>query len=148
MATKMTGETTPDDLFLSELIKNSEPEPAPSDLQETIMLKVLATQKPQSLSVFNLPRWVKWGVPSVALICSLVLLFIPKREKSLIQLPDLQGFETFGERTDTWFVELCKTIELPDFSLPDYAVWLGIGAVVLFWAFVALNHYLDKRFSH
>ena len=148
MATKMTHENTPDDLFLSELIKNSEPEQAPSDLQQTIMQQILATKKSKTLSDFNLPRWIKWGVPAVALICSLVLLLIPKREESLIQLPDFHGIETLSVKTDTWFVKLFKTIELPEFSLPEYALWLGIGAVVLFWAFVVLNHFLDKRFSH
>lgn len=148
MATKMTGRATPDDYFLSELIKNSVPEKAPSDLQESIMRQILATKKSKTFSVFNLPQWIKWGVPSVALICSLVLLFLPNRGSQPLQMPDLQSLDNLGAKTDSWFMELFRTIELPEFSLPDYAVWLSIGAVALFWAFVVLNRFLEKRFSH
>ena len=148
MATKMTGGATPDDYFLSELIKDSVPEKAPSDLQESIMQQILTSKKYKNHSVFNLPQWIKWGVPSVALICSLVLLFLPNRGSEPLQMPDLQSLENLGAKTDSWFMELFKTIELPEFSLPDYAVWLSIGAVALFWAFVVLNRFLEKRFSH
>jgi len=148
MATKMTGGETPDDYFVSELIKNTVPEKAPSDLQESIMRQILLTKKSKTFSVFNLPQWIKWGVPSIALICSLVLLFLPNRGSQPFQMPDLQGLENLGAKTDSWFIELFKNIELPEFSLPDYAVWLSIGAVALFWAFVVLNRYLEKRFSH
>jgi hypothetical protein len=44
-------------------------------------------------------------------------------------------------------MELFKNIELPELSMPDYVIWIVFGAVVLFWAFVALNHFLEKRFS-
>ncbi|MFH0760670.1 MAG: hypothetical protein V2A67_04120 [Bacteroidota bacterium] len=148
MATIMIGKDTPDDTFLSELIKNSEPEKPPSDLQESIMQQILATKISKTISVFNPPKWIKWGVPSIALICSLVLLFLPNRGRQPFQLPDLPDLESLGTINDSWFTGLFKTIELPEFSLPDYAVWLCIGAAVLFWAFIALNRYLEKRFSH
>jgi len=148
MATKMTGGATPDDYFLSELVKNSAPEKAPSDLQESIMRQILTTKKSKSYSVFNLLQWIKWGVPSVALICSLVLLFLPNRGSHPLQMPDFQSLESLCAKTDSWFMELFNTIELPEFSIPEYGIWIGFGAVALFWAFVVLNRYLEKRFSH
>jgi hypothetical protein len=148
MATKMTDGATPDDYFLSELIKHSVPEKAPSDLQKSIMQQILTSKKNKNYSVFNLPQWIKWGVPSIALICSLIVLFWPRSESTTSQIPDFLVFQNLGHKTDTWFASLFNAVELPELSLPDYAVWLCMGAVVLFWAFVALNHFLGKRFTH
>jgi len=146
MAAEMNREVNLKDPFLQDLIKKSESEKAPSGLGESIMKRIRAGKKPV-VAVFNPPGWIKWGVPALALVCSLLVVMIPGHGRQLMRLPDLSALDTVGSKVNDWLTGLLATIELPELSIPDYAIGLVFGAVVLFWGFIALNRYLQKRFS-
>jgi hypothetical protein len=145
MADKMINNLKPEEDQVRKLVQSEEILKAPDDLIGSVMAQIEKKRAYQPLRPFKPPVWLKWGVPSVlAVTFLLTLLFGKSSGTHKLRMPDLTSGINYGQTRDR-LADIAGSLSFPDLSLPESFVWICLGSLILFWAFFALNRFLEKR---
>jgi len=130
---------------IRKLVMTEEIRKAPDDLLDSVMSRIEKMPAHQPVRPFSPPKWLKWGIPSVLGISFLLTLIFGKSSGNYtLAMPDLTTGINVGHARDR-IADLAGSLRFPDLSLPESFVWICLGSLILFWAFFALNRFLEKR---
>jgi hypothetical protein len=145
MADKMNKVQIEGEDPIRKLVLSEEIRQAPDDLLYSIMNEIEKRPAHQPLKPFNPPAWLKWGIPSVLGISFiLTMIFGKSLGQDSLQLPKFRFGLNFSEATSR-LSDITSTLTFPDLNIPDYFIWIAFGSLILFWAFFALNRFLEKH---
>ena len=148
MANQLDDNNELKEQFIIELMRSEVPIEPPADLLGGIMGRISQLPAHQPVKPYRPPLWLKTGIPVILMVC-LVLAFAAEWKNLGIAQKKTSAGPVFSlaEKLGNWFSELSRSIQIPAFTLPDTIIWILSAAIILFWAFAVLNHYLSKHLT-
>lgn len=145
MANKMITEKELRDEFLTAMIQSEEPLRVPQDFSGEVMNRIGLIPQFTKLKPYTPPFWLKWGIPGIIIVCLIGLLISgPVKEPAAVE-PVASFFEKVSTTISSWFSGFNTDFKLPGLNIPETALWVLAGGIVLTWSFLLLFRFLEKK---